>query len=104
VSTLRTIGSAWFSPEAWKKLAAMPEARIQKSYSAFVRTFENIVHQSAAQGVLVEKMSIDVEQMIRWCHRHGYEVDDTGRAAYGAMLICGADPNAPVIDKTRVVQ
>jgi hypothetical protein len=104
VSTPRTIGSAWYSPESWKRLVALPEAHIEKSYRDFVSTFENIVSRSAVQGITVEKMSIDIDRMIAWCHRNGYEVDAKGRAVYGAMLMCGGDHDAPVVDKTRVVQ
>jgi hypothetical protein len=39
---------AWYSPEAWKQLAAIPEARIEKSYQDFVRAFERGVREFAA--------------------------------------------------------
>jgi hypothetical protein len=96
-------GIAWYSPEAWQQLVAMPEARIENSYSDFVRIFENAVREFAAQGVRAEKISINVGEMIAWCHSHGYEIDAKGRAVYGSIAMLGAT-HAPLVIKTRVVQ
>jgi hypothetical protein len=97
---------AWYTPEAWARLAALPEARIEKSYQDFVRTFETTVREFAAHGVLAEKVVIDaaaVSEMIEWCHRHGYEIDARGRAVYGAARSADA-LNMPLVDKTRSIQ
>ena len=103
-----TIGVAWYSPETWQQLAAIPEARIQKTYADFVRGFDRIVRDLTMQGIKVEKLTIDIEQMTAWCHRNGYEIDDKGRSVYGSVLTMARDhPNAlqgPVVDKTRVLQ
>jgi hypothetical protein len=103
-----TLGVAWYSPEAWAQLAAMPEARIEKTYADFVRTFERAVRELAAHGVQAEKIVIDIAEMTEWCHRHGYEVDAKGRATYGSMLLLARDDpevlNRPPIDRTRSVQ
>jgi hypothetical protein len=51
-----SIGVAWYTPEAWQQLAAMPEARIEKSYQDFVRSFERTVRGFAAhsgRGIIV---------------------------------------------------
>ena len=102
------MGVAWYTPEAWAQLAAMPEARIEKSYRDFVRTFERIAREYTARGLRVEKLTIDVAKMVEWCHRNGYEVDTKGRATYGSMLLLARDDpevmNRPPIDKTRVIQ
>jgi hypothetical protein len=102
------MGVAWYTPEAWAQLAAMPEARIEKSYQNFVHTFERAVREYTAMGLRVEKLVIDVAKMTEWCHRHGYEVDYKGRATYGSMLMLARDDpevmNRPPIDKTRSVQ
>ena len=103
-----TVGVAWYTPEAWAQLAAMPEARIEKTYADFVRTFERAERELAACGARTEKLVIDVAKMTEWCHRHGYEVDHKGRATYGAMLMLARDDpgvmNKPPIDRTRSVQ
>jgi hypothetical protein len=103
-----SIGVAWYIPEAWQQLAAMPEARIEKSYQDFVCTFERARRELAAHGVRAERVVIDIDKMTEWCHRNGYEVDTRCRAAYGCMVLLACDDpdmlDRPVVDKTRVVQ
>jgi hypothetical protein len=103
-----SIGVAWYTPEAWQQLAAMPEARIEKSYQDFVCTFERARRELAAHGVRAERVVIDIDKMTEWCHRNGYEVDTRCRAAYGSMVLLACDDpdmlDRPVVDKTRVVQ
>jgi hypothetical protein len=80
--------------------------QITKSYSDFVRTFETAKRELAARGARIEKMVFDVAaitEMVEWCHRHGYEIDTRGRAAFGAVRAMGG-LSAPLVDKTRSVQ
>ena len=103
------LGVAWYTPEAWVQLEAMPEARIEKSYADFVRAFGRIVRELEPRGVRAVKVTIDVAAMTEWCHRNGYEVDGTGRTVYCAMLTMARDDpdmlNKPVVDNvTRSVQ
>jgi hypothetical protein len=97
------LGMAWYSPEAWAQLAAIPEARIEKSYAEFVRGFEVLSREFAAKGVRVEPVSVDVGRMTEWCHRNGYKIDNRGRTIYGAALLAagGGDDPGPIIDRTR---
>lgn len=47
--------------------------------SGFIRQFE-------AEGLVVEKVLLDVDDLVRWCCGEGYRVGRCGRAAYGALL------------------
>jgi hypothetical protein len=79
----------------------MPEARIEMTYSEFVRKCERLIADFEAQGFRVEKVAVDVGPMIEWCHRHGYEIDDTGRSC----RVTGRDVmTTPFEDGTRSVQ
>lgn len=100
------MGVAWYSPEAWQQLAALPEARIQKSYDDFIRTFNNLTRDYTARGVQFQTFNINIDHMLKWCARHGYAPDAHGRAAYGAALQLAGDDamSAKVIDNTRVLQ
>ena len=77
---------AWYSPETWRELRAVPEAKIEMSYPQFVRKVERMVAGFEAEGIRVVMVPINVAQMVAWCHRHGYEADSRGRALYGAVL------------------
>jgi hypothetical protein len=102
------VGVSWYSPATWKRLAAIPEACIRKSYREFVRACERMERALAAQGICTRRLVIDIDQMIAWCHRNGYEIDDRGRAIYGIVLTAAQDdPQAldmPIEDPTRSVQ
>jgi hypothetical protein len=106
---IKTVGLGWYDAETWKRLAAIPEARIEKSYQDFVSSFENCVRRNAAQGIKTEVMPIDLDHMIAWCHRNGYEIDTAGRSVYGNVMQMARDDPAvldnPVVDTiTRTIQ
>ena len=73
---------AWYTPATWRELRAIPEAKIEMSYPQFVRKVERMIAGFEARGLRVVKVPINVTQMVEWCHRHGYEADTTGRAAF----------------------
>ena len=102
------VGISWYSPATWKRLAAIPEAEIEKSYSEYVRAAENIEREFAARGIPTVRLSIDIDQMTEWCRRNGYEIDATGRSAYGVALTAAQDDpevlDMPFVDYRRTVQ
>jgi hypothetical protein len=54
----------------------------------------------------LSKMVIDVadiDEMIEWTHRNGYEIDAKGRAGYGVVRSMGG-LDKPFVDETRSVQ
>ena len=79
------VAMGWYTAATWAQLKAIPEARIEMSYPGFVRNFETLVRKFAAEGVKVQKVAIDVDQMVAWCHRNGYAIDTTGRALFGTV-------------------
>jgi hypothetical protein len=106
MSELAGLAVAWYTPAAWDRLAAMPEAEIEKTYQEFVRATEALLRTCAARGLRPVKQVIDVadlDEMIVWCHRNGYEIDGKGRAAYGVVRSMG-ELDKPFTDKTRSVQ
>jgi hypothetical protein len=103
------IAMAWYSPATWAQLKAIPEARIEISYDEFVRNFERLLREFVAHGVKVEKVVVDVDQMVAWCHRNGYEANTTGRSIYGTVAVMARDDPkvlaTPIVDSiTRSYQ
>jgi hypothetical protein len=103
------LGMAWYTPTTWRELRAIPEAKIEMSYSQFVRKVERMISEFTAQGIRVVKVPVNVGQMVKWCHRHGYEVDTKGRAVFGATLTLALEDGQDVMtmpfeDRTRSVQ
>jgi hypothetical protein len=106
MSDIVGLSVAWYTPAAWARLETMPEAEIEKTYKEFVRASEALMRRAVADGMRPQKTVIDVadiDEMIAWCHRHGYEIDAKGRAAYGVVRAMGG-LNKPFTDETRSVQ
>jgi hypothetical protein len=54
-----------------------------------------------AEKVVID--AADIDEMVEWCHRNGYEIDAKGRAAYGVVKQMGA-LDKPFTDETRPLQ
>jgi hypothetical protein len=103
------VAMAWYTPATWRELQAIPEAKVQMSYSQFVRKIERMISEFTAQGIQVVKVSVNVSEMVEWCHQHGYEADSRGSAAFGAALTMALEAGQDVMtmrfeDRTRSVQ
>jgi hypothetical protein len=90
-------------------LRAHPEAKIEKTYSEYVRDCERFIAGCPAQGYRVVKVPIHIALMVEWCHAHGYEIDGEGRAVFGAALLAAHDAGEDVMsmefhDGTHTVQ
>jgi hypothetical protein len=93
---------AWYTPASWQALQAVAGDTLC-SYDEYLRKMEDLLRGFTAQGLMAEKVAVDVEHMAAWCKRHGYSVSDGGsRAAYGAMLAMHEgklfDINTPIDD------
>jgi hypothetical protein len=106
---VRDIGMAWYEPEAWRELCEHPEAKIEKTYSEYIRSCERVIADYTAQGFRVVKLPIDIALMLKWCHAHGYEIDAKGRSTFGGALQIAHEAGQdvmtmPFCDDTRTVQ
>jgi hypothetical protein len=103
------IAMGWYTPETWRELRAHPEARIEKTYSEYLRCCDRFIAGCPAQGLRVVKVPIDIPLMIEWCHAHGYEIDSGGRAVFAGVLLGAQDAGDDIMsmefrDATRTVQ
>jgi hypothetical protein len=106
---VRDVGVAWYTPETWRELRAHPGAKIEKTYSEYVRGCERVIAGYTAQGFRVVWLPIDVALMAKWCHANGYEIDGKGRAAFGSALMAAHDAGKDIMtmpfrDGTRTTQ
>ena len=72
---VRAVGTAWYTPESWQELCAATNEHAA-TYEEFVRRFERTVREFAAQGYRVVKAPVDVGLMVKWCRKHGYDIDE----------------------------
>jgi hypothetical protein len=106
------IGQAWYSPESWRQLeeaiaaAGMPKEYLCSSYAEFVTRFDSMAREFERQGFRIEKISVDVPHMVKWCKRWGLEINNAGRTRYVSMLGLADGDCAKVdargfVDRTR---
>lgn len=77
---------AWYSPEAWLELAAIPEAKIDMTYDEYLRNCHSYIERFKKHNISVDLIPVNVGQMVEWCRKHGCEIDCKGRATFGAVL------------------
>ena len=85
-------GCAWYRADQWERLLeiSVDRDRLGDSYEAWVENAEETLRSLQAQqtaGVTIEKVEVDVEEMLAWCRERGVEVDAEARAEYAADLL-----------------
>ncbi len=78
------MGVAWYKPEQWARLLQIVDDRdnLEDTYEAWQATAEESVKQFARPGVVVRKVDVDVEELLRWCIAQNRPVNGAARSAY----------------------
>jgi len=77
---------AWYREDQWERLREISADRDQldETYAEWVVKAEEVVKQLAAQGLSIEKVEIDLDDLERWCAARGIPIDSRARASYAA--------------------
>src|SRR5260370_34948649 len=77
-------GVAWYRPEQWERLREGSEAveNLEETYQAWLQTAERILRDGIPANVHVEKVDIDVEEVLAWCNAQGLAMNAEGRSRY----------------------
>ena len=78
------MGIAWYKPEQWQRLLDISADRehLEDNWAEWAGNAEATIRRMSRMGMQLEKVDIDVEDLLRWCHEQGYAVDGQARAAY----------------------
>jgi hypothetical protein len=78
------VGVAWYRLKQWQRLRAISTDadNLEDTYEEWLRQAEQKVAELGALGLCVEKVDVDVEQLIAWCNEHGLELDGRARSTY----------------------
>lgn len=82
----------WYTPASWEQLRTVADDReALGTLAEFERKAERLIDEFEAEGFAVEKVVLDIDDLVRWCRENGFRVDQRGRSAYGAILLAGRD-------------
>lgn len=78
------VGCAWFDEDGWERLrelAADPE-RLEDDYETWVQMVDDTIRGMRDHGMNVEKVLVDVDELVAWCEEEDHPVDASARAAF----------------------
>jgi len=77
-------GVAWYRPEQWERLREVSEdvENLEETYQAWLQTAERMIRDGIPANVHVEKVDIDVEEVLAWCNARGLAMNAEARSQY----------------------
>lgn len=84
-STKRIIlGIAWFAPEQWERLREVSADVdvLEDTHAEWLRSVERAIPDFEQQGIEVERVPVDVEELVEWCATEQRPVDGAARADF----------------------
>lgn len=83
------VGFAWYRPDQWSRLLDISIDRddLENTHAEWEGVATEQFRELLAQGVAVEKIDVDVEELKEWCLDHASLVDASARANFVAMKL-----------------
>lgn len=80
--TIISIG--WYRPERWQRLReiSVDKEQLEDTHEEWLRSASKTVKDLRRMGVSVQKIDVDVEDLLTWCKERGLSVDGDARAKY----------------------
>jgi len=77
-------GVAWYRPEQWARLREIYEdvENLDDTYEEWRQKAEQVLRDSIPADVTMEKVDIDVEEVLAWCNVLGLPMNAQSRARY----------------------
>lgn len=78
------VAVAWYKPEQWDRLREASEDRdkLESTYEEWHKSAKKSLVKLAASGVRPVRVTIDVEELVKWCQDHDKKVDAESRAEF----------------------
>ena len=77
-------GVAWYRPEQWERLREVAEDvdNLEETYDAWLKTAEQMIRDGIPSDVQVERVDIDVEEVLAWCNVHSLPMNASSRSRF----------------------
>ena len=84
VDSKMVTGVAWYRPEQWERLREISEdvENLDDTYEEWRQKAEQALREGVDAGVTMEKVDIDVEEVLAWCNVLGLPMNSRSRARY----------------------
>ena len=80
------VGVAWYKPEQWKRLLEISADRdeLESTHAEWERNAEQSMKRFARGGLRLERVPVDVEELLQWCLIRNLAVDGEARSTFTA--------------------
>lgn len=83
------VGLAWYKPEQWQRLreVASDVKDIEERYEDWQLIAEEKLAELRMLGIQVQKVEVDINELVAWCAIHGLLVNAESRAKFVAKKL-----------------
>lgn len=73
-----------YRPEQWERLREVSEdvKDLEDTYQAWLQTAERMIREGIPANVTIEKVDLDVEDVLAWCNERGLALNAETRSRY----------------------
>lgn len=86
----KSVCTLWLKPEDYPRFREIFDD-VDPTYDEWRARLERKLKAFTEQGVYVERMLIDPDELVAWCRENGREVNAEARALYPAWLLLQRD-------------
>ncbi|WP_029407837.1 hypothetical protein [Thiomicrorhabdus sp. Milos-T2] len=83
------LGLCWFQPEQWARLLEISEdaEQLEDTYEEWKKRANKAIQDFHSSGKKIQKVKIDLEELLSWCNEKGISVNGGARAQYAADVL-----------------
>ena len=80
------LGVAWYRKEQWERLRSVSSDRdgLETAFEEWEESAKRKFNELRIAGNAVEKVDVDVEELVTWCKGRGMEIDGKARSHFVA--------------------
>ena len=83
------LGCAWYTREQWALLRAVSVDgdELDADYDSWLSYAEAKLNEQRSQGLNIQKVPIDVDELIQWCKNEAMPLNGKARAAFTTLKL-----------------
>jgi len=95
----------WYGPGDWRalRLAAVDPDELEASYDEWARLSALSCSELAADGFDVERVHVEADALVRWCHERCIPLDGRARAQFAWFKLAGGGPKMVVTGREALL-